>query len=82
MGNNKYKTGIRKRNYMEFKVRLVVSRISNPMPRELWSTTIFVIRLCTMLCVVYWEHIVEQTVVLFPVVSELQILHSPPLSYP
>jgi hypothetical protein len=55
---------------MEFKAKLVWSRISTPMPRDIWSTTIFVIRLCTTLCVVYWEHSIEQAVVPFPVASK------------
>ena len=53
MGNYKYKTSIKKRNCMEFKAKLVFRRISTPMPRELLSNTIFVIRLCTILCLVY-----------------------------
>ena len=55
---------------MEFKSKLVLSSISTLMSMELWSTTIFIIRLCTILCVVHWEHSIEQKVVPFPVVSE------------
>lgn len=33
---------------MEFKAKLVLNRISTPMPRELRSTTIFVIRMYTI----------------------------------